>query len=139
MLAAIGRFKTVIAKYQTTSHTPEALERLVEAYLTLGLVQEAKENAAVLGYNYPGSYWYETAYNLMSSKGYPPGVAPRHGRRGLFHNARDVLAPAPAPEPPAAAVSEPEQQGAAATDQQQPQDQATKKKHRRTWYNPLGL
>ncbi len=73
----------------------------------------------------------------MSSKGYPPGVAPRHGRRGLFHNARDVLAPAP--EPPAAAVSEPEQQGAAATDQQQPQDQATKKKHRRTWYNPLGL
>jgi len=114
MLAAIGRFKTVITKYQTTSHTPEALERLVEAYLTLGLVQEAKENAAVLGYNDPGSYWYDMAYKLMASKGYPPGVAPRHGRHGLFHNARDVFAPASVqpPEPPAAAVSQPEQQGA---------------------------
>ena len=57
-LAAIGRFKTVVDRYQTTSHTPEALYRLVEAYLTLGLLDEAKKNGAVLGYNYPGDAWY---------------------------------------------------------------------------------
>ena len=57
-LAAIIRFRTVVESYQTTSHTPEALERLTEAYLTLGLVSEAQTSAAVLGHNYPGSPWY---------------------------------------------------------------------------------
>jgi outer membrane protein assembly factor BamD len=139
MLAAIGRFKAVIDKYQTTSHTPEALERLVEAYLTLGLIQEAKENAAVLGYNYPGSYWYETAYKLMESKGYPLGVQPKHGRRGLFHATRDFFAPAPPPpEPPAPPATQPQQQSASDATGQESLDKATKK-HKRTWYNPLGL
>lgn len=81
-LAAIGRFKTVIDRYQTTSHTPEALYRLVEAYLTLGLTDEAKRNAAVLGYNYPGDPWYSDAYDLMSGKGLRPVVVPvvhKHG------------------------------------------------------------
>jgi len=83
-MSAIGRFRTVIDKYQTTSHTPEALYRLVEAYLTVGLVGEAKKNAAVLGYNYPGDPWYQAAYNLMASKGYRPAVAPNpKGRRGI--------------------------------------------------------
>ena len=68
-LAAIGRFRTVIDRYQTTSHTPEALYRLVEAYLTLGVVDEANRNGAVLGYNYPGDRWYSTAYALLTSKG----------------------------------------------------------------------
>ena len=54
-LAATNRFKTVIDRYQTTSHTPEALYRLVESYLTLGLLEEAKRNGAVLGYNYGGN------------------------------------------------------------------------------------
>ena len=139
MLAAIGRFKTVIVKYQTTSHTPEALERLVEAYLTLGLIQEAKENAAVLGYNYPGSYWYETAYKLMGSKGYPLRVPPKHGRRGLFHATRDSFAPAPPPpEPPAPPATQPQQQNETSATEQESLDKATKK-HKRTWYNPLGL
>lgn len=75
-LAAIGRFKTVIDRYQTTSHTPEALYRLVEAYLTLGLTNEAQRNAAVLGYNYPGDGWYSDAYAMMSGKGLQPVVAP---------------------------------------------------------------
>src|SRR5258708_39225827 len=60
-LAAMNRFKRVIDNYQTTTHVPEALERLVECDLALGLTNEAKQNAAVLGYNYPGSHWYENA------------------------------------------------------------------------------
>src|SRR5712675_838225 len=68
-LAAINRFKRVIDNYQTTTHVPEALERLVECDLALGLVKEAKENAAVLGYNYPGSRWYTDAYALVTGTG----------------------------------------------------------------------
>ena len=68
-LAAANRFKTVIDRYQTTSHTPEALYRLVETYLTLGLLEEAKRNGAVLGYNYPGDAWYSDAYRLLTSRG----------------------------------------------------------------------
>jgi outer membrane protein assembly factor BamD len=64
-LAAIIRFRTVVEDYQTTTHTPEALERLTEAYLTLGLIGEAQASAAVLGHNYPGSAWYEDAYTLL--------------------------------------------------------------------------
>lgn len=83
-LAAVGRFKTVIDRYQTTGHTPEALYRLVEAYLTLGLVDEAKRNGAVLGYNYPGDAWYRDAYKLLTDKGLRPAVEPSKGeRRGL--------------------------------------------------------
>ena len=85
-LAAIGRFKSVVDKYQTTSHTPEGLYRLVEAYLTLGLIEEAKRNGAVLGYNYPGDPWYAEAYKLLTSKGYRPAVEPKvGGRRGILH------------------------------------------------------
>jgi outer membrane protein assembly factor BamD len=82
-MAAIGRFRTVVDRYQTTSHTPEALYRLVEAYLTVGLIDEAQKNAAVLGFNYPGDSWYRDAYDLMQSKGYQPAVAPNpNGRHG---------------------------------------------------------
>jgi outer membrane protein assembly factor BamD len=63
--AAINRFRIVIKDYQTTTHVPEALERLVECYITLGLKDEAMRVAAVLGHNYPGSKWYEQAYKLM--------------------------------------------------------------------------
>src|ERR1700759_5274130 len=66
-LAAMNRFKRVIENYQTTTHVPEALERLVECDLALGLNKEAQENAAVLGYNYPGSHWYVDAYALMTT------------------------------------------------------------------------
>jgi len=64
-LAATLRFRNVIDEYQTTTHTPEALERLVESYLALGITEEAKKAAAVLGANYPGSKWYEHAHKLI--------------------------------------------------------------------------
>jgi outer membrane protein assembly factor BamD len=64
-LASINRFKTVIDRYQTTTHVPEALHRLVEAYAALGLNEEARKMAAVLGYNYPGSEWYVDSYDLV--------------------------------------------------------------------------
>lgn len=63
--AAINRFRTVVKDYQTTTHTAEALHRLVEAYLTLGLEDEAVRIASVLGYNYPGSHWYTRSYELL--------------------------------------------------------------------------
>jgi outer membrane protein assembly factor BamD len=82
-LAAVGRFKTVIDRYQTTTHTPEALYRLVEAYLTLGLLDEAKKNGAVLGFNYPGDAWYRDAYRLLTDKGLRPATEPNgEARRG---------------------------------------------------------
>jgi outer membrane protein assembly factor BamD len=74
-LAATIRFRTVIDKYQTTSHTPEALERLVESYLALGIPDEARKAAAVLGANYPGSKWYERSYRLIQR--HAPAAAPQ--------------------------------------------------------------
>ena len=71
-LAAINRFRTVIDKYQTTSHTAEALERITEAYMSLGVVKEAQTAAAVLGYNYPGSQWYMDAYTLLTAENVAP-------------------------------------------------------------------
>jgi len=65
-LAANFRFRQVVDNYQTTSHAPEALERMVETYLALGIPQEAHKAAAVLGSNYPGSIWYKRAYKLMA-------------------------------------------------------------------------
>ena len=75
-LAAIGRFRTVVDRHQTTSHTPEALYRLVESYLTLGLLDEAKRNGAVLGYNFPGDPWYSEAYKLLTNNNLRPAVEP---------------------------------------------------------------
>jgi len=74
-LAASLRFRTVVDQYQTTSHTPEALERLVECYLALGIPQEAEKAAAVLGRNYNGTYWYKQAYNLIARKTPPAARA----------------------------------------------------------------
>ncbi len=71
-IAAIGRFRTVIDKYQSTSHVPEALERLVECYIALGITNEAKATAAVLGYNFPGSDWYADAYRLLVKNNLTP-------------------------------------------------------------------
>lgn len=67
-LAAINRFRFVVENFQTTSHVPEALHRLVEAYLKLGVKDEATRYAAVLGANFPGSVWYRDSYKLMTSK-----------------------------------------------------------------------
>lgn len=71
-IAAINRFRIVIERYQTTTHTPEALERLTEAYLALGVTTEAQTAAAILGYNFPGSEWYEDSYALLANQGLEP-------------------------------------------------------------------
>ncbi|MDE2564127.1 MAG: outer membrane protein assembly factor BamD [Sphingomonadales bacterium] len=71
-LAAQLRFRNVISNYQTTSHTPEALYRMVETNLAIGIPEEAEKNAAVLGSNYPGSKWYQKAFKLM--KRYAPNT-----------------------------------------------------------------
>ena len=67
-LAATYRFRNVVDQYQTTSHTPEALERLVECYLALGIPDEAWKASAVLGKNYPGTYWYRQSLRLLHSE-----------------------------------------------------------------------
>ncbi|MES5482252.1 outer membrane protein assembly factor BamD [Bradyrhizobium sp. INPA03-11B] len=70
--AAINRFKTVVTQYQTTRHVEEALYRLTEAYMAIGIVGEAQTAAAVLGHNFPDSRWYKDAYNLVKSGGLEP-------------------------------------------------------------------
>ncbi len=65
-LAAINRFRVVVKAFQTTSHVPEALHRLVECYLALGVTKEAQATAAVLGHNFPGSDWYADSYYLLT-------------------------------------------------------------------------
>ena len=109
-LAAAGRFKAVIDRYQTTTHAPEALYRLVETYLTLGLLEEAKRNGAVLGYNYPGDAWYNDAYKLLTSRGLRPATEPAaRGQRGIFripfrrNKGETIKPPAAAPAPVAQA------------------------------------
>jgi outer membrane protein assembly factor BamD len=70
--AAINRYKTVVTQYQTTRHVEEALARLTEAYMAIGIVGEAQTAAAVLGHNFPDSRWYKDAYNLVKSGGLEP-------------------------------------------------------------------
>ena len=67
-LAAINRFRSVVDDYQSTTHVPEALHRLAEAYMALGVELEAQKVAAVLGHNFPGSEWYLDAYSLVEGK-----------------------------------------------------------------------
>jgi outer membrane protein assembly factor BamD len=69
---AINRFKVVVTRYQTTRHVEEALERLTEAYMALGIVEEAQTAAAVLGHNFPDSVWYRHAYTLVKNGGLEP-------------------------------------------------------------------
>lgn len=83
-LAAINRFRTVIENpnFQTTSHTPEALHRLVEAYLSVGMIEEAQRMAAILGHNFPGNVWYQRTYTLMTDSGVAPVAEEEARRRG---------------------------------------------------------
>lgn len=76
--AAIGRFRRVVDEFQTTNHVPEALHRLTEIYISLGLTEEARRTASVLGHNYPGSSWYQDSYALLV-EGAPPASQDRPG------------------------------------------------------------
>lgn len=87
--AAIGRFQRVVDDFQTTNHVPEALHRLTECYLALGLTEQARRTAAVLGHNYPGSSWYEDSYNDLVGTGVAQGAPSQAGsgeksRPGFF-------------------------------------------------------
>jgi len=73
-VAAINRFRQVIERYQTTTHVPEALHRLTENYLALGIKDEAQNSAAVLGYNFPGSEWYQDSYALLDENYLRPKI-----------------------------------------------------------------
>lgn len=79
-IAAINRFKVVIEKYQTTSHTPEALHRIVEANVSMGLLRPAQTAAAVLGENFPNSEWYAASYALLTDR----DVRPERDEDGFF-------------------------------------------------------
>ena len=70
--AAISRFRVVVEDFQTTTHTPEALFRLIESYLSLGLLNEAQTAGAILGYNYQSTEWYEDGYKLLQKQGLKP-------------------------------------------------------------------
>ncbi|TCP62403.1 Beta-barrel assembly machine subunit BamD [Rhodovulum bhavnagarense] len=76
--AAVNRFRVVVEDFQTTTHTAEALFRLIESYLSLGLEQEAQTAAAILGHNFQGSEWYEDGFNLLKGQ----GLAPEAGGTG---------------------------------------------------------
>ncbi len=71
-LAGINRFRKVIEDYQTTTHVPEALHRLVECYMALGVITEAQATASVLGHNFPGSEWYLDSYALLTGEDLRP-------------------------------------------------------------------
>ncbi|MGH7058510.1 MAG: outer membrane protein assembly factor BamD, partial [Acetobacteraceae bacterium] len=92
-IAAIGRYQSVVQQYQTTKHVPEALERLVECYLKLGMKTEAMHAGAVLGYNYPGSLWYRDAYARLHQAGLAVASAPQPKGTGpgLFGGIWDAI------------------------------------------------
>jgi outer membrane protein assembly factor BamD len=71
-IAALGRFRKVVSDYQTTSQVAEALARLVEVYISLGIPREAQAVAAVLGHNFPGSPWYQESYALLTKENLAP-------------------------------------------------------------------
>ncbi len=75
-LASVVRFRQVVDEYQTTSHAPEALMRLTESYLALGIPEEARRSASVLGANYPNTRWYQRAFDLVQRHGQAPAAAP---------------------------------------------------------------
>jgi outer membrane protein assembly factor BamD len=89
-VAAINRFRVVVTDFQTTAHVEEALARLAEAYMALGVASEAQTAAAILGHNYPSSSWYENTYILLKSS----GLAPRVDSKSWISRAWKQIAPA---------------------------------------------
>jgi outer membrane protein assembly factor BamD len=102
-IGAINRFKVVVTQYQTTRHVEEALERLSEAYVALGITDEAQTAAAVLGHNFPDSPWYKDAYTLVKKAGQEPNENKQSWiSRAFSPNAtpRPPASPQPPPAPP---------------------------------------
>ncbi len=133
-IAAVGRFRAVVDRYQTTSHVPEALYRLTAAYLALGLTHEAVENGAVLGFNYPGDYWYREAYQLLTTRGLRPPLPPSPDERPSprllpFGRHKETTLAPPAVSEVAAAPSAVAVESGSANPQPTPQQSPKPKKH----------
>ena len=94
-IGAINRFKVVVTQYQTTRHVEEALVRLTESYVALGITDEAQTAAAVLGHNFPDSPWYKDAYNLVKKA----GQEPNENKQSWI--SRAFSSPSATPRPPA--------------------------------------
>lgn len=119
-VAAINRFKTVVAEFQTTAQVEEALMRLTETYMALGVANEAQTAAAILGHNFPQSPWYRDAYGLLEKQGLKPQVASgswvsQQWKRTTVtpagQRAPAPPSPAVAPTPPARRITPPPQEG----------------------------
>ena len=82
--AAINRFRVVVEDFQTTTHTAEALHRLVEAYLSLGLTDEAQTAGAILGYNFQSTNWYQDSYRLLTNQGLEPKVRGKNWLSAIY-------------------------------------------------------
>jgi outer membrane protein assembly factor BamD len=109
-VAAINRFKTVVAEYQTTQHVEEALHRLAEANVALGIIPEAQSAAAVLGYNFPNSKWYQSSYALLQKQ----GVKPQHSEGSWIAQQWQKIVPGSSKPAATAPRSEPATQPPAA-------------------------
>lgn len=90
-LPAINRFRTVVQNYQTTTQTPEALYRLTESYLALGINDEAVRAASILGYNYPASPWYAQAYGLLTERKLAPAGQKDSCAQSLARSIKDLF------------------------------------------------
>lgn len=90
-LPAVNRFRSVVQNYQTSSQTPEALYRLTENYLALGIDDEAVRAASILGYNYPGSKWYADAYQLLTARNLAPAGQKETWAQKLAHGFQDMF------------------------------------------------
>lgn len=88
-VAASNRFRTVVEDFQTTTHTPEALHRLVESYLSLGLTEEAQTAGAILGFNYQSSEWYEASFALLTGQGLPAEAVGENWLSSIFRQSVD--------------------------------------------------
>lgn len=111
-VAAINRYKVVVTEYQTTAHVEEALYRLVEANMSLGIMPEAQSAAAVLGHNFPNSEWYKNAYALLKSGGVSPQMTSGSWISNAlkpFMGGQQKKAPEPQPAAPSPGMPAPEQ------------------------------
>ena len=82
--SAINRFRVVVEDFQTTAHTAEALYRLIEAYLALGLADEAQTAGAILGHNFQSTEWYDDGFRLLTGKGLEPKVRGKNWLSGVY-------------------------------------------------------
>ena len=90
-IAAINRFKKVVTYYDTTVYTPEALHRLVEVYYRIGLVEESKKYASVLGYNYLSNQWYKETYKIYNKKYSDPVLKIKKNKKSLLEKFKSLF------------------------------------------------